>query len=201
MTTRSNRRARTAEREQSRTARRDSLAVLLSRAERGVLSPAEAALLRTTVEAELAEGDTARRSAGGQQAAVRRMQQRLDAAEQAIVEAEQHAARSEAALASIRAARTWADVWTPLGMFYGLAPEQAGQEARARRTEAERRAEERCAEEEAAATRYANWLAAAQRACGAPNWSALAEHIAARLHTSQPALATAADAQPRSTTP
>ncbi|MCL6302843.1 hypothetical protein [Streptomyces kronopolitis] len=177
--TRSNRRARTA--------RRDSLLVLLSRAEYGVLSPVEAALLRTTVEAELVEGDTARRAAGGQQAAVRRMQQRIDAAEQAIVETEQHASRCEATLAGIRAARTWADVWAHLGMFYGLAPEQAGQEARARRTEAERRAEEQRAEREEHALRYANYLAAAQRACGAPDWPSLADHIAARLRTPEPA--------------
>ncbi|MFI0906785.1 hypothetical protein ACH4TE_25165 [Streptomyces sioyaensis] len=186
---RSNRRARTAEREHARSTRRDSLLVLLSRAERGVLSPAEAALLRATVEAELVEGDAARRAAGGQQAAVRRMQQRIDAAEQAIVETEQHAARCEATLASIRAARTWADVWAHLGMLYGLAPEQAGQEARARRTEAERRAEEQRAEEETNALRYANYLAAAQRACGAPDWPSLADHIAARLRAPQPALA------------
>jgi len=192
--TRGSRRARSAEREQARTARRDCLLVLLSRAERGVLSRAEAALLRATVEAELAEGDAARRAAGGQQAAVRREQQRLDAAEQAIVEAEQHAARCEATLDSIRAARTWADVWAHLGMFYGLAPEQAGQEARIRRTAAERHADERHAEEEARATRYANWLAAAQRVCGAPNWPSLADHIAAQRAgrageiTAQPAL-------------
>ncbi|WP_432001760.1 hypothetical protein [Streptomyces sioyaensis] len=121
---------RTAEREHARTARRDSLLVLLSRAERGVLSPAEAALLRTTVEAELVEGDAARRAAGGQQAAVRRMQQRIDAAEQAIVEAE----------------------------------------------------------EEADALRYANYLAAAQRACGTPDWPSLSDHIAARMRAPQPAL-------------
>ncbi|MFE0189311.1 hypothetical protein [Streptomyces sp. NPDC058989] len=76
------------ERKQARTARRDTLLVLLSRAERGVLSHPEAVLLRAAVEAELVAGDQARRAAGGQQAAARRAQQRLVAAEQAIREVE-----------------------------------------------------------------------------------------------------------------
>jgi hypothetical protein len=50
---------------------------------------------------------------------------------------------AQAALARIRAARTWGEVWTPLGMYYGMTPEQAGTEARNRRTEAERTAEQR----------------------------------------------------------
>ncbi|MFF2922745.1 hypothetical protein ACFVTP_10130 [Streptomyces celluloflavus] len=53
-----------------------------------MLTAAEAALLRAHVEAEVADADRYRREAGGQQAAVRRTQQRLAAAEQAIVEAE-----------------------------------------------------------------------------------------------------------------
>lgn len=72
----------------ARTTRREALLVLLSRAERGALAPAEATLLRSTVEAELADADTARRSAGGQQAANRRAQQRIGAAEQVIREIE-----------------------------------------------------------------------------------------------------------------
>ncbi|MEU3712923.1 hypothetical protein [Streptomyces catenulae] len=87
-------------RTQERTARRDSLLVLLSRAQRErALSPAEGALLRAHVEAEMVEGDRFRREAGGQQAAVRRLHQRLDAAEQAIVEAERRAEQAEQALA------------------------------------------------------------------------------------------------------
>lgn len=72
---------RRAETEQLRTARRDSLSILLSRAQRGVLSRAEAALLRTHVEAELAEAD----------AAIRELEQRAE-------EAEQRLARIRAAL-------------------------------------------------------------------------------------------------------
>lgn len=97
---RRNRRDR-AEAERLRTERRDSLLVLLARADRGTLTRPEAALLRAHVEAELAAADRARRSAGGQQAAVRRLQRRLDAAEAAIVEAEQRAHQAEAALAHL----------------------------------------------------------------------------------------------------
>ncbi|MFJ4712697.1 hypothetical protein [Streptomyces sp. NPDC088785] len=43
-----------------RTARRDALAVLLSRAARGVLGPTEAQLLRQHVETEMRDADTAR---------------------------------------------------------------------------------------------------------------------------------------------
>ncbi|KAA6215130.1 hypothetical protein CP973_00225 [Streptomyces albofaciens JCM 4342] len=90
---RADRKQRTAE----RTARRDSLLVLLSRVQRhGTLTPAEAALLRAHVEAEITEADRYRAEAGGQQAAVRREQQRLAAAEAAIVEAEAEAARHAA---------------------------------------------------------------------------------------------------------
>ncbi|MER5785786.1 hypothetical protein ABT104_29330 [Streptomyces mobaraensis] len=88
-----------AEVERLRAERRDALRVLLARADRGALTRAEAALLRAHVEAELDSCDRARRSAGGQQAAVRRLQHRLDAAEAAIVEAEQRADAAEAALA------------------------------------------------------------------------------------------------------
>ncbi|WP_371652481.1 MULTISPECIES: hypothetical protein [unclassified Streptomyces] len=87
-------RTRTArkQRDAERDARRESLFVLLARAQRGVpLTPAEAGLLRAHVEAELAEGDQARRSAAGQATAVRREQQRTRDAEAAIVEAEEYA--------------------------------------------------------------------------------------------------------------
>ncbi|WP_399087992.1 hypothetical protein ACGH2B_12415 [Streptomyces sp. BBFR2] len=87
---------RRAAREQERTARRDSLLVLLSRVQRGrTLTAAEASLLRTHVEAEIVEADQFRREAGGQQAAVRRAQQSLAAAHAAIVEAEQRAEAAE----------------------------------------------------------------------------------------------------------
>ncbi|MFF4738798.1 hypothetical protein ACFY2W_23375 [Streptomyces sp. NPDC001262] len=82
------RRSRAIDRELARIRRREILAVLLSRAERGVLLPDEARLLRADVEAEIADSDRARRSVGGQTAAVRRLHARVEAAEQAIVEAE-----------------------------------------------------------------------------------------------------------------
>jgi hypothetical protein len=47
----------------ARWARREHLGVLLSRAARGVLLPAEGPLLRATVEAELVDGEQARRDA------------------------------------------------------------------------------------------------------------------------------------------
>lgn len=48
-----------------RSARRDALAVLLSRVHRGVLTADEAQLLRQHVEAEIRESNTARAVAGG----------------------------------------------------------------------------------------------------------------------------------------
>ncbi|MFE7115476.1 hypothetical protein ACFU99_08650 [Streptomyces sp. NPDC057654] len=76
------------EREELRTARRDSLLVLMSRAERGVLTRPEAAQLRQHVEAELTLADQTRASASGQRAANQRMRAQLDAAHAAVVEAE-----------------------------------------------------------------------------------------------------------------
>ncbi|QRX93386.1 hypothetical protein [Streptomyces noursei] len=73
--------------------RRAQIDVLLARY--GRHAPAEAAHLRTLIEAERTTADRYRRQAGGQQAAVRRLQRRLDAAEQAIVEAEQRANAAE----------------------------------------------------------------------------------------------------------
>ncbi|GGW68084.1 hypothetical protein GCM10010340_52760 [Streptomyces griseoloalbus] len=87
-----------------RTARRDSLAVLLSRAERGrPISPDEAALLRAAVEAEIRESDAARTSERGQQRAMNRYRQRVEAAEAAIVEAEDERDRARAEVAQWRA--------------------------------------------------------------------------------------------------
>ncbi|MFK0296398.1 hypothetical protein ACIQU6_38820 [Streptomyces sp. NPDC090442] len=84
------RRTDRAHRGAERTARRDSLLVLLARAQRGVvLTAAEAALLRAHVEAEVADADRYRREAGGQQVAIRRAQQRV-----AELEAERDAANT-----------------------------------------------------------------------------------------------------------
>ncbi|CAL9481034.1 hypothetical protein [Streptomyces sp. enrichment culture] len=170
-----------------RDARRESLAVILSRIQRGVpITPAEGALLRAHVELEITESNELRRTLGGQQAASRRMARRVEAAEAAIREAEQRAeaaeerartlekdardngadARAEyqraktaeqqlaaarAALDNVRHARTWAEVWSALGMHYGMTAIQAGQEARARRPVAEQRAEDRAEQAEAVA--------------------------------------------------
>ncbi|MFD9813729.1 hypothetical protein [Streptomyces sp. NPDC059080] len=103
MTTRTrsdSRRGRIASREAERDARRDRFRLFLARADRGVLSAEDSAQLRGDVEDEVAECDTFRRSAGGQQAAVIRLHKRVEAAEQAIVEAEaerdRYAAEAEA---------------------------------------------------------------------------------------------------------
>ncbi|MFI1182595.1 hypothetical protein ACH4UT_23990 [Streptomyces sp. NPDC020799] len=90
---------RAADRELGRTRRRASLAVLLARVDR--LLPAEADLLRAMVDAEIAEGDRARRTAGGYTAAVRRLHARVEAAEAAIVEAEADRDRAQQAHATI----------------------------------------------------------------------------------------------------
>ncbi|NML50559.1 hypothetical protein HHL19_12900 [Streptomyces sp. R302] len=231
----------------ARDARRESLAVLLSRLERGVITPTEAALLRAHVHVEIAERDDMDRARRGLDRQRDEMRRRLDAADAAIVEAEedrarveeqlaearhridllqavdagradgaqritderdraeafldrlhraethrdvlailgehrgltpvaaraaatfaaaaetqdavlaeqarehaivlaaekQRADRAEALLDRVRAARTWGDLWAHLGMRYGYAAEQAGREARARRTLAERLANER----------------------------------------------------------
>ncbi|MFI0593679.1 hypothetical protein [Streptomyces griseus] len=73
-----------------RTARRDSLLVLLSRIQRGIpITPVEGALLRAHVEVELTDADQARAALGQQEAQHR---QQLAAAHAAIREAEQDAA-------------------------------------------------------------------------------------------------------------
>ncbi|MBP0456235.1 hypothetical protein [Streptomyces montanisoli] len=100
---RSQRLTRRAETDQLRTARRDALLVLLARAQRRVLSPDEAGLLRTHVDTELAEGDHARASERGQQRAMDRQRQRVEAAEVAIVEAEQRAEQAERQVAILYA--------------------------------------------------------------------------------------------------
>ncbi|QWQ43076.1 hypothetical protein KME66_20410 [Streptomyces sp. YPW6] len=84
-----------------RTARRDSLLVLLSRIQRTApVTPAEAALLRAHVDAELADADTARAALGRQEAQHR---QQLAAAHAAIREAEQDAADLAEQLLAYRA--------------------------------------------------------------------------------------------------
>ncbi|MCT9090603.1 hypothetical protein N4G70_17320 [Streptomyces sp. ASQP_92] len=94
------RRGRIAAREDEREQRRTRLRLFLARADRGVLSPEDCTALRGDVEAEVAESDTHRRSAGGQQAAAMRLHRRIAAAEQCLVETEterdQYATEAEA---------------------------------------------------------------------------------------------------------
>ncbi|MES9554798.1 MULTISPECIES: hypothetical protein [unclassified Streptomyces] len=85
--TMADRRRRTAE----RAARREVLAHLLSRVDRGVITAAERPLLRAHVEAELRDSDDLRRTVGGQQTALQRQAAQLAAAHDAIREAEQYA--------------------------------------------------------------------------------------------------------------
>ncbi|QKN87634.1 hypothetical protein SEA_CUMBERBATCH_51 [Streptomyces phage Cumberbatch] len=82
------RRRRAAERQ----ARREVLAHLLSRVDRGVITDAERPLLRAHVEWELRESDDLRRTVQGQQTVIQRQAAQLDAAHDAIREAEQAAA-------------------------------------------------------------------------------------------------------------
>ncbi|URC17971.1 hypothetical protein QEN62_gp49 [Streptomyces phage AxeJC] len=82
------RRRRAAERQ----ARREVLAHLLSRVDRGVITDAERPLLRAHVEWELRESDDLRRTVQGQQTVIQRQAAQLDAAHDAIREAEQDAA-------------------------------------------------------------------------------------------------------------
>ncbi|MFE1070979.1 hypothetical protein ACFW5W_07085 [Streptomyces sp. NPDC058783] len=99
-TRRANKRARLARRAENdamRDARRETLLVLLSRAQRGrPLSTSEADLLRIHVEAEIREGDAARASERGQQRAMEEHRQRVEAADEAIRELEQRAEQAEA---------------------------------------------------------------------------------------------------------
>jgi hypothetical protein len=67
-----------------RTARRDSVLVLLSCASRGVLTPDEGALLRQHVEAEMRDADTARTVAAGNKRHVQVMYAELEQAQAAI---------------------------------------------------------------------------------------------------------------------
>ncbi|MFJ7267270.1 hypothetical protein ACIQV3_11495 [Streptomyces sp. NPDC099050] len=71
-----------------RDARRESLLVLLDRAQRGAaLTAAEAALLRAHVTAELSEADELRRTVAGQQTAIQRAHDRTRATEDRIAAA------------------------------------------------------------------------------------------------------------------
>lgn len=92
------RRGKRQQRDADRDERRTRIRVLLARAERHALTREDATTLRALVEAEVAECDTQRRSAGGQQAAAMRLHHTLAAAEDAIreIEAERDQAAAEA---------------------------------------------------------------------------------------------------------
>jgi hypothetical protein len=79
-----------------RAARRDSLLVLLSRAERGVLKPHEAELLRNHVEAEIHEGNTSRSVARSNLRHVKTIVPELEQAQGAIERVRHIAALIEA---------------------------------------------------------------------------------------------------------
>ncbi|MEU9141693.1 hypothetical protein AB0D33_38135 [Streptomyces sp. NPDC048404] len=88
-----------------RTARRESLLVLLSRTRRGVaLTDAEGALLFAHVEVELAEADELRRTVAGQQTAIQAANNRAEAADAVIREVEQDRDQARAELAELQAA-------------------------------------------------------------------------------------------------
>ncbi|MEU7163124.1 hypothetical protein AB0A70_00490 [Streptomyces morookaense] len=175
------RRSRAIDRELARTRRREILGVLLSRAERGVLLADEARLLRASVEAEIAEHERARRTAGGYSAAVRRLHAKVEAADAAIVETEAERDRLARDIATlhdglnIAAREAFAERKRHRAEVYEAHLLVETAEARAER------AEQKLAEQEATALRYANWLVDAQQACGAPNWPQLADTVRAAI--------------------
>ncbi|MEV8169602.1 hypothetical protein AB0O70_16905, partial [Microbacterium paraoxydans] len=121
------------------------------------------------------------RSAGGQQAAVRRMQHSLGAAEDAIREIEAERDRLARDVATLHDAINNA-AREAFAERKRHRAEESAEAQRADRAEAELvKVREQLAEAEASALRYANWLADAQRACGAPNWPALPETIRDRI--------------------
>lgn len=163
---RTTRAERTAKRA-ARDARRDSLAHLLSRAQRGVLSRAEGSLLRAHVEAELTEGDLARANAGGTQAAAQRYRHQLAAAEDAIRENEQRALDAEEQL------RAWKAVFGDGALDEYRAAlaraEQAEQNAEEYRAQAEHAEKHRAAAEQQLAAVRATLPTEPRPALGLPN--------------------------------
>lgn len=94
-----------------RTLRRNSLNALLARMLRGALLDAERPLLHAHIATELDESDNLRSTVQGMQAALNEAHARNEAADAAIVEAEQDAAEQRAAVDRVRALaadmRTW----------------------------------------------------------------------------------------------
>jgi septal ring factor EnvC (AmiA/AmiB activator) len=89
-----------------RDTRRESLLVLLARLDRGPLAEQERSLLRAHVEAELSDADELRRTVAGQQTAIQRQAAQLEAAHDAIREAEQAAADATEQLHAYRTVKT-----------------------------------------------------------------------------------------------
>ncbi|WP_405659769.1 hypothetical protein [Streptomyces sp. RK9] len=88
MTRTDSRRDRREQRQIARDTRRERLRALLTHADHGTLTPEDSAALRAAVEAEVAENETHRRSAGGHQAASMRLHRTLAAADTCLVETE-----------------------------------------------------------------------------------------------------------------
>ncbi|MEU7046058.1 hypothetical protein AB0A77_34080 [Streptomyces varsoviensis] len=145
--------------------RHKQLAVLLSRAERGVLTPDEAAALRTAVAELAADRD--------------RLARDVAAAERDIVEAEQRTEQAEQQLAAIRV-----ELEESHRRRNDARADRRNAEHEARRAEDTlARTRKQLAEAEETSLRYARHLAAAQRACGAPDWPTLAATIRDRTAT------------------
>lgn len=98
------RRGRALAHEAVRDQRREALLVLLARADRGALTQKDARQLRDLAAAEVAECDTFRRSAGGQQSAALKLRHRIEAAEQAMREIEAERDQYAAEVEALRAA-------------------------------------------------------------------------------------------------
>ncbi|MET9914284.1 hypothetical protein ABZZ74_47590 [Streptomyces sp. NPDC006476] len=132
-------------RNRDRTDRRAVLGVLLARADRGTLSPTEAALLREHVTEEMRLGDKNRRAMAGTTQALDRHREAADAAiremEQRAVDAEEQltayravteqrsnrqapAQQAEATLARVRTATSLGAALAAVAEHDGLSPEQ-----------------------------------------------------------------------------
>lgn len=107
--------------------RRTVVAVLLARIQRGVLSPAEGALLAEHVREEQRLADESRRAMAGTTQA---LEQHREAADAAIVEAEQGAAQVLAVLARVRNAQSLGDALAAVAEHDGLSPAAAHIHAR-----------------------------------------------------------------------
>ncbi|MFF5790232.1 hypothetical protein ACFY8P_35330 [Streptomyces sp. NPDC012693] len=142
-----------------RAQRRASFRVLLDRLDR--LTPAEQTLLRETALAELAEAEQVTRARRGLDQARDRLQRRLDAADRAIVEAEQDLQRVSESAARWQAAYRNAQR-RALAATDRAKTAEAAVEAQRRRGDSWRRHAN--AEDDRADRNYAAWRSARRRA-------------------------------------